>query len=212
MTENQNPLAIRRILVAIDTSPHSLAAAETAVDLAAKLQAELLGLFVEDIGLFDLAVSPYARRILYPSAEEAPVSRATVESELKAQSEQARKVLATAADQSRVPWSFRTVRGEVVAEVLAAAGGADLLAMGRVGWSLGKQLRIGSTALEVVAAKNPVLLLSERCMPQDLRLLVCYDGSLPSKKRLLAAAHWASRGIDGLRLFCRRPAPRLLIR
>lgn len=97
-----------------------------------------------------------------------------------------------------MPWSFRTVRGDVATEVLAAASEADLLAIGREGWSFGSQLRIGSTALEIVAGKIPVLLLSERRMPKDARLLVCYDGSRPTKKRLLAAANLASRGIDGL--------------
>ena len=42
-------VAIRRILVAIDGSSHSLAALDAAADLASRLRAELSGLFVEDI-------------------------------------------------------------------------------------------------------------------------------------------------------------------
>ena len=49
MTKDQ--LSIRRILVALDASPASLSAMQNAVELAARLGAELIGLFVEDINL-----------------------------------------------------------------------------------------------------------------------------------------------------------------
>ena len=51
MNEQEHALIIRRILVALDTSKHSLAALEAADELAAWLKAELFGLFVEDINL-----------------------------------------------------------------------------------------------------------------------------------------------------------------
>jgi nucleotide-binding universal stress UspA family protein len=201
MNEDQSPVTIRRILVAIDASSNSMTAVESAAGLAARWGAELLGLFVEDSELFEMASSPYARRILYPSAEQAPVDRAAVESELKAQSEHARKALASAAEQSRVPWSFRIVRGNVATEVLAAADEADLLAMGRTGWPFGKQGRIGSTVLEIIAATSPVLLLSEERLPEHARLVVCYDGSGAARCRLIAAARLARTGIGGLTVF-----------
>ena len=51
MTEDRRHLAIRRILVALDTSPHSQAAMEAAIELAARFEAELAGMFVEDVNL-----------------------------------------------------------------------------------------------------------------------------------------------------------------
>ena len=51
----------RRILVALDASPHSLAALEAAAELAASLRAELIGLFVEDANLLRVAGFPFAR-------------------------------------------------------------------------------------------------------------------------------------------------------
>lgn len=176
---------IRRILVALDSSPHSLSALEAAVDLAASVEAELAGLFVEDIELLRMADSPFARELLYPSATAAPVNRATMERKLKAQSEQARAALAAAAQRAQVPWSFRTVRGHVTAEVLAAAGEADLLAMGKLGWSLGARVRIGSTALEVAMSTMPVLLLPEHRAFAKLPLLVYFDGSAAARRAIL---------------------------
>ena len=68
MKEEARELVIRRILVALDASRHSLAALEAAAELAARLKAELVGLFVEDIDLLRLAGLPFAREIRYPSA------------------------------------------------------------------------------------------------------------------------------------------------
>jgi nucleotide-binding universal stress UspA family protein len=119
--------SIRRILVPVDASPGSLATLVRAVDLAGKLEAELLGLFVEDIELLRLADSPYARELVYFSAAEIPLSRENMETKLKAQSVQARKALEVAGAHAQVRWTFRTVRGDVLTEILAAANQVDLL-------------------------------------------------------------------------------------
>lgn len=73
--KHSNAALIRRILVALDTSPSSQAALEAAVALAERLNAEVCGLFVEDVDLLRVAESPYAREILYPSAEEGRLTR-----------------------------------------------------------------------------------------------------------------------------------------
>lgn len=198
MSDPDRTLTIRRILVALDASSHSLAAVEAAVELAARLEAELLGLFVEDIELLRLADSPYAREVLYASAKETPLSRATMEARLRAQSEQARKALVAAAERSQVRCSFRIVRGKVTSEILAAASEADLLALGRIGWSFGSQVRMGSTALEVVTSAIPVLLVSEQGVPPDVRLVVHYDGSAAARRGLLTAAQLARPGKGGI--------------
>lgn len=198
MTKADRTFEIRRILVALDASPHSLAALKAAAELAARLQADLLGLFVEDIALLDLADSPYAREILYPAATQAPLNRISMESKLKALSEQARKALATAAEKLQIHWSFRIVRGEVTSEILAAASEFDLLAMGKIGWSLGPPARMGSTAREAAVSAIPVLLLPERALAAGARLLVRYDGSLAAKTAVLAAAQLAMSGSASL--------------
>jgi nucleotide-binding universal stress UspA family protein len=182
---------IHRILVALDASPSSLTALRLAAELAAHLEAELCGLFVEDVDLLRFAEAPYAREILLPSATEVPVTRAGMEFSLRAQSQRMQATLEAAARAANVAWQFRTVRGRVTEEVLAAAGGADLLAMGRVGWSLGTRTRIGSTARGLVSGSAMVLLLPERVTLSRFHLVVYFDATPAARRALLAAVQLA---------------------
>jgi len=187
VSEPATPFAIRRILVALDASPYSLAALEMAANLAATMEAELAGLFVEDVDLLRMADAPSAMEIAYPG-EASPMSRTIMEGKLRAQSEQIRNTLAAAADRAQVRWSFRTVRGEVASTLLAAASQHDIVAIGRLGWSFARRPRIGSTALELATSSIPLLLISQRSALTNLRLLVYYDGSPASRNALQVAA------------------------
>lgn len=184
-------LSIRRILVALDASPQSLAALQAAVELSAKLKAELLGLFVEDIDLLMLADSPYARDVLFPTGKDTPLDRSSMERKFKAQAEQARRALVAVANQAKVAWSFRVVRGSVSSEILMAAAGCDLLALGRVGWSLLKKSGIGSTAMAALSEAVPALLLSSGTALAKRPILVWCNGTPASERAVLAAAELA---------------------
>lgn len=191
MKEEEHELVIRRILVALDSSRHSLAALKAAAELATRLKAELIGLFVEDINLLRLAGLPFAREIRYPSAVIQEMESSRLERELKVQAAQARQALMAAAEQAQVAWSFRVVRGQVTAEVLAAALEADLLSLGIASGPATRRGQMGSTA-RTVAAETPraVLLLQQG---EKIRgpILVTYDGSPAARQALAMAVHLA---------------------
>ena len=187
MSEQEESLRrhIRRILIALDASTHSLAALETAVNLAAALDAQLAGLFVEDINVLRLAELPFVRQVRTLSAVAQPVSRRQIEAELQAQAARARRTLLAAARQARIPATFRVTRGQVPLEVLAAAVEADLLLLGPISRPLTRRLRVGSTARIVIArAPHSVLLVQPRPVQS---IMVTYDGS-PLGQRALATA------------------------
>jgi nucleotide-binding universal stress UspA family protein len=192
MNEREIEPTIRRILVALDASPHSQAALEAASDLADALKAELVGIFVEDVNLLHLAGLPFAREVGYPSGTERPLDSPSMERELRIQAEQARQTLAGVAVRRQIQWSFRVVRGQVATELLIAAQEADLLALGRASWASTRRVRLGATARVVVAqAPRPVLLLQHGhaiCQPVQL----VYDASSGARQALATAVQLAA--------------------
>lgn len=198
MSQSASALTLHRILVALDASPDSLAALDTAVRLAASANAELRGLFVEDSALLRAAEIPLACELSYFSAAPVPLSREGVELKLRAQSRQIQTTLARAAARARIASSFRCVRGHVSVEISSAAGDVDLLVIGRTGWSAGRHTRIGSTALEIAAGSVPVLLLPERGIPEKMHLVVYFDASKEAERALRAARELAEAGLDGI--------------
>lgn len=182
-------LVIRRILVALDASVQSLAALEEAATLAATMEAELMGLFVEDINLVRIAGLPFARQISYPSGEEERMSSARIDRELKARAELARKAMASAAERRHAQWSFRIVRGEVTGEILAASTQADLIFFGKTGWSPARAM--GSTAQALVAGARGALLLVQQVVPEGEPVLALYDGTDSARRALEMALRLA---------------------
>ena len=158
------------------------------------MQAELLGLFVEDINLVRIAGLPFARQVSYPFGVEERMSSERIDRELKAQAELARKALAAAAGRRHARWSFRTVRGQVTGEILAAASQTDLVLLGKSGWSPARP--VGSTALALIAASPGAFLLVPQEAPQAGPIAVLFEGSNDSRRALeasirLAIAHQA---------------------
>jgi nucleotide-binding universal stress UspA family protein len=192
MNEHEVEPTIRRILVALNASQHSLAALEAASELADTLKAELVGIFVEDINLLRLAGLPFAREISFLPVADRPLDSPSMERELRVQAEHLRQMLASVAAQRRLQWSFRVVRGQVVAELLSAAAEADLLAIGRASWAATRHVRLGATARVVLAqSARPVLLLQSGqaiCPPVQF----VHDGSALAQRALATAAQVAS--------------------
>jgi nucleotide-binding universal stress UspA family protein len=185
--EDQEPI-IQRILVALDASSHSLAALEAAAVLAAGLQAELVGIFVEDADLLRLAELPFARELGLYSAASRPLDSSQMERQLRARAHRAEQALAAVAGRAQVPWSFRVARGAIAAELLAAAGEADLISLGKVGWSLAGRRRVGSTAQAILSQfSRPVLFLHHGVRLGPPFVLV-YDNSALARKALAIAA------------------------
>lgn len=131
MNQPQKNVGGKRIVVALDTSPPGLAALEAAAKLAARLEAELHGLFVEDDNLLRLADLPFAHEIDFASGAPRPLDRSTVETTLRATADRVRQAVAKTAHRESVRWSFQVTRGRVTQTTLAATAEVDAVIMGR---------------------------------------------------------------------------------
>jgi nucleotide-binding universal stress UspA family protein len=206
VSEERQALKIERILVAVDASPHSLAALEAAVDLAARFEAELAGLFVEDENLLRLADLPFVYEIGIFSATRRRLESQDLERQLRVQRRRIQRVFTLTTERAQVRWSFRVVRGTVLSEVLTAASEADVLVLGRAGWSLLRRGRLGSTVRGILPERFGLALVLREGTCLGDPLAVVYDGS-PAAERALIAADTLRRKPGG----DQTPANRLIV-
>ena len=196
MTEAKREVTIRRILVALDASSHSLAALETATWLASRLKAELIGLFVEDIDLLRVAEFPFTRQVGLFSSTFQRLDLLELERQLRAQANQIRQALTAIAERAQVPWRFRVARGSVSSEVLAAGAKADLTIVGKRGRSLSLGKRVGSTARMVMFEGQGLTLVLQQREELTAPVMVVYDSS-PAAENALEAALNLANAING---------------
>jgi nucleotide-binding universal stress UspA family protein len=187
MRHTEGEFSIRRILVPLDASRHSLAALETAAELAGRLRAELIGLFVEDIDLVRLTELPFAREVGFFSSTFRQLERQELELQFRAQAGLMRRALGLAAERHNVGWEFRVARGAVTSELLAAETEADLMILGKLGRSLIRGRRVGSTCRVILSQGRGLTLILQHGVRLVVPVMVIYDGSGAAKKGLEAA-------------------------
>lgn len=188
---NAESVHIRQILVALDASTHSLAALEAAAKLASRMQASLLGLFVEDINLLKLAQLPFAHELRFAATFPQKIDTDQMEKQLQAQASQMEQKVRETAVARGLAYSFQVVRGQVAREVLSAAHQADLLVMGQASRRLIQTNRIGRIAQVAAAQSHCSVLLTQSSVDLNRPPLLIYDGTPASNKALLFAAELA---------------------
>jgi nucleotide-binding universal stress UspA family protein len=216
-TEPHALFTIRRILAAFGPSTASPAALEGVVEVAARLGADLDALFVEDVRLLELAELPVARQVSLHGGRSQTLVRRDLERELGALARQAERRLAEAASRRHVRCSFKVTRGQVSAEVTAAAAGTDLLILECVSRPLGREARVEVAVRQMVAeAQRSVMLVppagrptgsvhvlledhqgGDRLLQAARELASRYGGPRPVEVRLPAGAPLAA-GVDAL--------------
>lgn len=172
-TTHERPEGLR-IWVALDESPRSTAALTAAVALAEELDAELAGLFVEDINLQHLFGLPFAREFSVLTGAGRPLSPGDVERAWRLQAESLQRLLAEAADRQRLRWSFRVARGRVSAEVSTLAHSFDLVVLGK---------QTGSSVVSVT--RTTTRLLGRPPQPREGPVMVLYE-NVPASAPSLA--------------------------
>ncbi len=119
-----------RIVVTLETHPKAKSAVDTAARLAARLQAELVALVVEDIQLLHFAALPFAREVGRVSAHSRELDVATLERSFRSMTSDAERWLKAAAERAPMQWSLHVRRGVRIEQILAAAADTDLIVSG----------------------------------------------------------------------------------
>jgi len=192
MTESSYDGPFRRILVALDGSPHSRAALEATVQMAAELEAELEGLFIKDEEVLRAAQLPFAAEVRTHTRSPKTLSDRRAERQLRHQAERAEAAFEDAADRAEVTHEFRVVQGHVTRELMKAADAVDLVAVGKTSTHSSRR-RLGSTSHALLSeASAPVLVLRKALQPHH-PVLTYYDGSECAERTLQVAAQLVRR-------------------
>ena len=179
--------SIKQILVALDGSPSSISALEKGVELAARMNAELMGLFVEDINLLRATQLPFAQEISLFRSGLRRLDALDLERQLRVQADRVRQVMERISGAKQVPTIFRIARGSVAEEILNASKNADLLVLGKTGRSLPGFARSGSIVRSVLV-QRPGLTLVWHAHGAGIRpVVLTYDGSESAMKGLEVA-------------------------
>jgi nucleotide-binding universal stress UspA family protein len=207
VTDDQQPTGAPRILILLDGSRPSLSALEVAAQMARARQAEVLGVFVEEISLLRSAGYGFAREVGASSGVARPLDTAALQSRLRVQAEQVRRALQKALATAGGGQTLLHCRGAVAEQVLNVLQPGDLLIMGRVGWSGISGARLGSTARRLVGqAPGEVLLWTEsRPRPQCRVVALLNHDREGNHRALLAAAERARRTHCPLTVLVRGP-------
>ncbi len=163
---------LRRITV-VQAPAGAMRALDALAEIAVALEAELLGLFVEDMELLYFARLPFAREISVSSAMSRALDPEAMERALRSKAEQARRALAAAAAGTPMRWSFRVARGFVADQVLAAVADADLVVLFADGSEAGRPRLaavLPSAAQRSIVA--PALVRLARALGGDMDLVL----------------------------------------
>jgi len=204
MPENLPNSGIRRILVALDTPGRSTEIIDCAAILAFRLQAELTGLFIEDVNLLRLAALPFAHELPCASLLERRLDPPVMERILRAQAAAIRQRLANSATRANIPWSFEVRRGHVLDELLALAPAADLLVIGEFDQAIvpiGEQRHL---CCQLLLRSSCSILVQHYSADGAQAVLVLYDGS-PAADRALQLASLMAQDDEGRSLFVLLP-------
>lgn len=197
MSRPEGERKIQRILVALDASPHSYSALEAAISVAVRMQAELQGLFVEDVVVCRLTESSSCQEIGLFTASKRQLDGEELSRQLRTRAVKVRRHFQILTDRAGLRGTFREARGQVSAEVLAAAVNADVVILGKGAWAAVDTGRLGPEVRKVLSRLRGSALILQAGSRLQLPMLVVYDGSPLADDALLTAASLAEKVSGG---------------
>jgi nucleotide-binding universal stress UspA family protein len=193
-------VTIRRIVVGLDPRSPGRAALEAAVQLAGRLQAELVGLFVEDIDLLHLAGLPFAREVGFPSATLRALDIASMERSLRALASDVQRTLAAIAGRAPLTWSFRVTRGALMNELRTAATEGDIVVTGALRLGLPAPLSVLCSVATPPEQVVPAAALLARSVGGEVEIVLLDGDGAASRQWERAARQLLAAQGGGLRL------------
>jgi nucleotide-binding universal stress UspA family protein len=162
VTDDIQPIFVKRILVSLDSSSHSFSALKAAVELAHHYNASLKGVFIHDSKLLNLANMPFLREVGEYTAITREISSDGITRGMVVQSRWITQTFYKLTNQTGLHGEFEILHGNIHQIIGKEAENCDLLVIGKSGTSPFGKHRLGSTAKMVIKeGKKPLLLVEE---------------------------------------------------
>ncbi|MDX2008395.1 MAG: hypothetical protein SFU83_24385 [Meiothermus sp.] len=189
---------IRRVVLAQNLTNRSAQTVGAAVRLAAKLGAQVLGLFVEDPNLLRWAELPIAKQVSPFNTAGNHLDRERLEAQLHALSVQSQAELETAAGRFGVTCSFQVVRGEIGQVFTSLEPAEDLLVLTTQRQVLGLKVYSPSSLASVLGQVQRSMLLLPQHSSFREPLVVLHSASLKAEAVLDVALSIREAGTQPL--------------
>jgi len=167
----------KKILVALDASPNALAALELAAEWACRMGAELEGVFVEEQDWFVYGKHPFMKEVMDFTGTISTFTEEHVEREIQLLTHRIHTVFEQKCRIMETPFRFKTYRGLVTDKIKEAAKDADLIIIGRVGYSALWKKSIGRTTQEIIRAVDKPVLIYQKGISTGSYILVLIEDS-----------------------------------
>ena len=106
----------RRVLLQIDAATHCRETMEAAIDIAARLDCELQGMFIEDSNLATVGTLDFIREFRLSSPIGHSLDRLTLEAQLRAMARSVQRQLERAGGRRKITVGFRAIRDDTQRE------------------------------------------------------------------------------------------------
>ncbi len=169
----------RRVLVALDPCEADFADFEASALLAAGLDAELVGLFVEDTSLIAAADLPVTTLVPAGCRQLASVDAAAMRRAFRVAAERAREALSATAVRWRLQWSFEVAQAGAAEQAVAKLTAGDLLALHGAGGARRLRTSRAHVGLRAAGARCPVMIL-RRGGAERQPVVAVYEGRAPA--------------------------------
>ncbi len=121
---------IRSVLVAIDDASAGPETMEAAVNLAVDLEAELQGLYLEDVSLLRMAELPFVNEIATGSGAVRQIDAESMRKAMQQKADQLRQAMFHRAESAQIHCTFTVASGRVLQRVLLATSETDVVFFG----------------------------------------------------------------------------------
>ncbi len=162
-----------------------------ATTLAAAINAEVIGLFVREDAMIDLAGLPFVRAINVGSKQPVQITQKAMEQAFQHGAMLCRRTLSAMAEKAQVKWSFNTEQGELSAKTRDILMAGDFLVLEGSNYGSGLRLLIDELHAMSHYSRGVVVAARRRELRNNGPVIAIDDGDAAGEKTVALAARIA---------------------